>query len=440
MTTDAGDDALRAGPTAPRAEVLLVGVAVRPFARSAVRSGVGARSVDWFGDRDHRRDLPVSSLRRDTDADGYSARRLVELADGVAADEVAYAADLENRPRLVGRLAAAGGRRLLGNPPEVLRRARDPFRVTAALRTDGLPVPEVRPADDPPPPDGARDRRWLRKPLRGGGGRGVRPRGAGDPPEGDAYLQERIGGRPVGVLFVGDGRRARVLAVTEMLVGREAFGASGFLYCGSLLRRGPDGRPLAPRGADATRVARRARRLADVLAGDLELRGLCGVDAILRDGELWPVEVNPRWTSSMELLETGARPGGGGLPRPLFALHRDGSAGALPPEDVLPGGGPPDGPGELDEAVGKAVVRARRDAAAPDLPRAAGIPMAPPARAASGDRPVRIAMADVPEPGDPLPEGGPVCTLLARAPDVPTCLGRMEEAAARVHRALRERS
>lgn len=428
-----GDGAGRSDPPV-RVQALLAGVAVRPFAQSAVRSGALTLAVDHFGDRDLRDDVIAVSLRRDVGLEEYSPRTLVQVALRLRALDVAYGADLENHPRLVARLAGMAEGRLLGNPPLVLRRACDPFAVSAALRDAGLPAPEVRPADDPP--SGEDGRRWLRKPLRGGGGHGVRPWRPGDRPGEEAYLQERIDGAPAALLFVADGRRARLLAVTSMLVGREAFGASGHLYCGSLLRLGPDGRPVAPEGSPAGDLVERARRVARVLVRNLGLRGLNGIDVILRDGRPWPVEVNPRWTSSMELLEVGSPVGGRRLPRALFALHRSASAGELPPEEALPGGGPAGGDRPVREVRGKAVLRARRPGRAPDLTDVAGISARSAARRAPSEAPGGIAMADVPEPGDRLPEGGPVCTLLASAADAETCLERLERGAARLYRRL----
>jgi predicted ATP-grasp superfamily ATP-dependent carboligase len=45
------------------------------------------------------------------------------------------------------------------------------------------------------------------------------------------------------------------------------------------------------------------RRLARVLIEWSGLRGLFGVDAIMRDGVPWLVEVNPRYTASVEVFE-----------------------------------------------------------------------------------------------------------------------------------------
>ena len=44
-------------------------------------------------------------------------------------------------------------------------------------------------------------------------------------------------------------------------------------------------------------------RLGECLARQFGLIGLFGVDAILSGDEVWPVEVNPRYTASVEVLE-----------------------------------------------------------------------------------------------------------------------------------------
>src|SRR5260370_36854385 len=43
--------------------------------------------------------------------------------------------------------------------------------------------------------------------------------------------------------------------------------------------------------------------IGDVLARECGLRGLFGIDCIVRDGVPWPVEVNPRYTASVEVIE-----------------------------------------------------------------------------------------------------------------------------------------
>lgn len=416
-------------PSRIRVRTLLAGIAIRPLAQSARRAGVDAASVDFFGDRDHRRALPVLSLR-ETGTGGYSARALVRLCRRVEADEVLYGADLENHPGLVARLSR--GRRLLGNPPGVLRRVRDPFRLEASLRDGATPAPAVRRHDDPPPTDaGGSD--WLRKPLRGGGGRDVRPWRPGEPLTGREYLQRRVRGTPVSLIFLSDGRAGRLLAASEMLVGREALGAQEFTYCGSLLRLAGGDTPAPPRRATGDFPWAEARELVRHLTADFGLLGLNGLDAVLDGGKLRPVEVNPRWTAAMELLEPGPAGAEARAGPTLFEMHRRACAGDLP----TPGGtierriprwwaslgeaGTPnrgaDGSGTM--VVGKAILRAPSDVRVPELAAPAG-----------------ASLADVPEPGEEVPAGGPVCTFLSAGRDRNDCLERLEACAGRLRDAL----
>ena len=83
-----------------------------------------------------------------------------------AASGVVYGASFENHPALVARLAERHA--LLGNAPATLRAVRDPAgsarrSETPAFRTHGRSSRPRR-----------RSGRWLRKPLRGGGGTRVR--------------------------------------------------------------------------------------------------------------------------------------------------------------------------------------------------------------------------------------------------------------------------
>ena len=149
----------------------------------AMRDGQRVVAFDLFGDLDLRR----TSASRRRRARGLSA--LVDAAVAEAPGAVVYGASFENHPALVARLAERHA--LLGNPPATLRAVRDPARLGAALR-DAAPATRGRPSPHPVLP-----RRWLRKPLRGGGGTRVR--------------EWRGGALPAGTFAAGAHRRRRVL-------------------------------------------------------------------------------------------------------------------------------------------------------------------------------------------------------------------------------------
>jgi hypothetical protein len=203
-----------------------------------------------------------------------------------------FTSGLENRPFLVGKMARR--RPLWGNGQAALLDARSPFTVAALLRRAKLPGPAVWGPGDAFHP--AVERRWLIKPLAGAGGIGIRflERAVTSATfrVGRNYLQEYVEGEPRAAVFVGDGKSARLLGVTRQLVGEAWLHAAPFRYCGSV---GP--LPLAP--AEAAGI----ENLGRVLAAGCGLRGLFGVDGIWRRDMLLPVEINPRYTASVEVLE-----------------------------------------------------------------------------------------------------------------------------------------
>jgi predicted ATP-grasp superfamily ATP-dependent carboligase len=375
-------------PEAAR-RLLVAGVTARPLAVSAARAGWAVAAADAFGDLDLRACADVLPPRA---SGGFDPTETAAAARGLPVDAVAYTSNFENHPAAVSALAR--GRRLLGNPPAVLRRVRDPLELMRALRRLGFETPATLAA--PPRSPGADRPRWLLKPRRSGGGHGTTAWRAGRPVARHQYLQERISGPPGSIAFLADGRGSLALALSRQLVGRRAFGAAGFRYCGSLMGSG-----LFP-AEEALR--RRAEALAGAVVRAFGLVGLNGIDFIARAGVPWPIEVNPRFSASMELLERGA-----GLP--LFTLHAAACDGRLP--DVSP---PP-----LLAVHGKAVVFARDDARTGETRGWLEDP----------------ALADIPHPDQRIARGRPICTVFASGPDLRTCLRGLEARAAWVYRQLR---
>jgi predicted ATP-grasp superfamily ATP-dependent carboligase len=183
-------------------------------------------------------------------------------------------------------------------------------------------------------------------------------------------------------------------------VGKPAFGAHGFRYCGSLLAG--TRQPVFERQNDLRSAA---EALAQAVTEQFGLIGLNGLDFIARDGVPYPIEVNPRYSASMELVERST-----GLS--LFEMHRAACRGALP-------AGVPASPA----AAGKAIVFARRDVIVGDALR----------WTAAGD------VADVPHPGERIRAGHPICTVFAGGdPDV--CIQRLEAGAERIYRTVESRA
>jgi len=308
-----------------------------------------------------------------------------------------YEASFENHPRAVRALA--GPRPLWGNGPAALARARDPRRLAQVAAAAGLPAPRLR--FSRPPADAA----WLVKPLRSGGGAGVVPWRPGARLPRGCYLQQRIAGVTGSIVFAADGRRAVPLGLSRILAGERRFGADGFRYCGSMLGAADD-----PQFPDDARLLERAARLAQAVTVAWGLVGVNGVDFVARRGVPFAIEVNPRYTAAMELVERAY-----GLS--IFEIHARACAGTLPAFDLASARRGARG------AVGKAILYARRPSAMGE------------ARPWLADPDVR----DVSPPGTRFAPRDPVCTVFARGADAAACDAALTRRAAALYRDI-ERS
>ena len=381
--------------------VLIAGVSTRAAAESAAHAGLSVTAIDAFGDLDQHASVRSVSLPR-----GFTAHAAARAARNVECDAVAYLSSFENHPSAV--IALAAGRALWGNAPDVLGRVRNPLLVSDALRRRGITAPEVSVVALGPPEGGRRSGSkadWLVKPLASGGGHGVRPWRRGTRLPRGCYLQELVTGTPGSVVFVAAAGRAVPLAVSGQLVGEHAFGAAGYRYCGNILAAAGD----AQFACDEALVSA-ACALAQAVAEDFGLVGVNGIDFIACGGVPYAIEVNPRWCSSMELVERAY-----GLS--VFEAHAAAcEVGALPAFDLASarrGAG----------AAGKAVVFARLDVTVGET------------RAWLADASVR----DVPRPGARISAGRPVCTVFASGRDAAACHAALERRAERVYAELAAR-
>jgi predicted ATP-grasp superfamily ATP-dependent carboligase len=377
--------------------LLIFGASARAAAFSALRAGLRPWCADLFADADLQVRCPAMRLP------GRYPHAFLDLAATDLPGPWMYTGGLENWPALVGRMARR--RPLWGNGEGELVHARHPGLVRAALDRAGLPAPAVGFERGLLAPRG----RWLVKPLRSGGGRGIHflnerpaaPEGRGVP----VYYQEYIDGEPCSLLYAGDGKRAWCLGMTRQLIGAAWLHDGPFRYCGS----------VGPLDIAAVRHPT-PERLGNVVVAACGLRGLFGIDGVLRDSTFWPVEINPRYTASVEVLEHAT-----GLP--ALAWHR---------RAFVPGSAPPAAGDErpLRGCVGKAILFARAELTFPaDGPWLDALRSLPPLTELP-------AFADVPPAGAVIAAGHPVLTLFARGESVAACEAELRQVAADLDRRL----
>ena len=374
----------------PTCSVLIAGVSTRAAAESAARAGFDVIALDAYADLDQHPSVRAVSLPRDFGT-AFSPDAIVAAARGIASDAVVYLSSLENHPRAVEALAA--GRTLWGCTPDALRQVRNPRTLTAAVTRHGMPAPHVFTAAEANSHDLAHSaHQWILKPCMSGGGHGVRLWHREEPVPLRHYLQQFVDGVPASVVFVAANGRGTAIGMSRQLVGENAFGAEGFRYCGNILN------------ASIERdTAAAATALVDAVTAAFPLAGVGSIDVIAADSGLWPVEVNPRWSASMELVERAR-----GVS--MVGIHVDACVRAmLPPLDLrLP---PARG------THGKAVVFARADVVVGNTRPWLDDP--------SG--------RDVPRPGDRIAVGQPICTVLAVGSDEADCHAMLVERAERIY-------
>jgi predicted ATP-grasp superfamily ATP-dependent carboligase len=309
-----------------------------------------------------------------------------------------YMGGLENHPILVERISTR--RPLWGNAKLPLSVVRSPISLTKVFRSHGIRFPTIHESSNDLP----RQRRWLVKPRRGAGGRGIyfqNSIGARTRSNKQIYFQEFIEGLPCSAGYVGLREGARLLGTTRQLVGEFWLDAAPFRYCGSI---GP--LPLEPP------IQHEVEKIGNVLARDCLLRGLFGVDFILSEGVPWPVEVNPRYPASTETLEysLGIKAMAfhrlafdADMPKPLLVRNASGSEARAP-------------------FVGKAILFAKRSL---EFPKEG--PWTGSVRRSSIEQ--MPDYADIPEPGRVIRSGAPILTFFGQASTLNGCLDELKRLA-----------
>ncbi len=383
--------------------LIVLGASVRAAAQSALRAGWQPWAADMFADADLAACAPATAVHDYPEG-------LERAARSAPPGAWLYTGGLENHADLVDRIARR--RRLWGNSGSVLREVRNPVLVGRALADAGLAAPEVRLAPEDVPQDGT----WLRKPWRGCGGariavwRGPSKSASGRAPgNGDGwYFQRRVEGTACSAVYVAAGGQSRLLGITRQIIGAAWTGGERFQYSGSIALAAIDAESFLVGKA----VPECAKHVGEVLARQFGLVGLFGVDGMALGPAFLPVEVNPRYPASVEVLERASD---------IAALgwHVEAcQSGRLPqPPDPVP-----------RACWGKAIVYAPEETLVPrELAHWAS-------EANQGKRwPI---LADLPRPGTRIARGWPVLTVFAAGPDDRAVEQALCERAARVRAVL----
>jgi len=299
--------------------ILVVGASVRALMESAAESGQDVTGLDFFGDVDAGWQGKAMSLTGD-----YGLKptvgNLLEAARGISCETLVYTSGPENTPEGLAYWEDLG--QLGGNSIAALTKVRNPWELRASLGKIGARMPPffaVKEWTPPSPP-----KTWLLKPLDRGGGHGIEVL----PPNKEAAeavlsglkqparyrIEEYQAGIPGSVTFLANGHEAVVLGSSRQLAGTRARNRT-FLYQGNIV-------PLDLSGMMTSKTfAEEITQVIRQLTEDFALRGINTLDFIINGGGICFLELNPRWSASVELIEKS-------LDQRFFSWHLAASAGA----------------------------------------------------------------------------------------------------------------
>lgn len=287
-------------------DIVVAALSARALAAAARRAGRSPAAVDLFADLDTRRlakpclRLPCEALRLESGP----LRNALARTD-LRGLPLVYGAGFEDDPALLAHFAE--DRPLMGNRPDVVARVKDPFRFAATLARLGIPHPPVALTVN-----GSPDAHLLKR-IGGSGGAHIIPASMALAKPG-WYLQRRVTGHAVSVLFLADGDRAVVVGLSRQWAAPTP--AIPYRYGGAA---GPWRCP--------ERWTRTLPAMIGRLAAAFELVGLNNADFLVTGSDLHLLEINPRPGATLDVFDRPPMP-------PLLGLHLDACAGRLP--DRLP--------------------------------------------------------------------------------------------------------
>ena len=236
-------------------------------------------AIDGFLDADLNAD---EMIRANLEEDQFSLEILEIVCQRSQPDDLlAYGSGFESHPEFLDRLQSCV--RVLGNSPSTVRLCADPVQLSNRLEKLGISGPETR-AQRPRDLEG-----WLVKQKGRTGGCHVQPASQCQGTSNSFYWQRQCTGKPHSALFLAAGGAAHIIGISQLL---------------------PSGRtdvPYAWGGAIGPiralpEVFEQVQWVAQTLASDLDLLGLCGIDFIVDPKkEVQLVDLNPRLVATCEL-------------------------------------------------------------------------------------------------------------------------------------------
>ncbi len=266
--------------------IILIGASVRAAACSAGLAGFDVLGIDRFADSDT--------------IDACSAFLTIEQADQLSDDDLddlippgvpmLVVGGLLGDTTIIDRLKTRA--HWMGRQEQALDLLSQPETLARIATRSRVPFPSYRLPSDRGGSLGQLPGRWLFKTQDSSGGLGVRWVDADKDVDSDGYAQRWVAGKPYGAVFVSNGEHDCVLiGVSRSL--RKRMGDCPFVYAGS----------CGPVRLSAQNIAK-LNSIANLCVAETGYSGFLNIDVVIdQQGQMSLLEVNPRWSASVEVLE-----------------------------------------------------------------------------------------------------------------------------------------
>jgi len=352
------------------ATLILIGASVRALAFSCIRAGYKPWCIDLFADEDLAKNCPTTLITKSF------PNQIADLIKSAPMAPILFTGGLENHPSLLHLLSAQ--RTVLGIMGNTLSNLRNTSTLFSLLKSKQINTPKIITNDW----DLKSKTSYLRKPKNRSGGLGIThfdPSQQAMISAADFYYQEFIIGENRSAIFCFNQTGFELLGVTIQSSGAHSLHADNFLYSGNM-------GPVNPRDSELNDL----QTIGEIISSNYHPLGLLSLDYILNDSKVFPLEINPRYTASMEVLELA-------LGQNFITKHMQAFGMNIICENPAPC---------KPSVIGKAIYYAPHDVSIPEQAPWITIEQNPC---------LFSPFADIPKTNSAIYKGSPVVTIFAKA-------------------------
>jgi uncharacterized protein len=287
--------------------ILVVGANTRPIARSLKNIGYNVYSADYFGCIDLKKCVtnfksflsqkPYSSCgnfskKFDSELIINMASEMVDDVDHIIYNSGIYPSKFPKK-KLIGNWDITNVENKYKLYKNMKKSFDDVFKLPETYLVNDLEdAIEIVDASDA--------EKFLLKPVEGSGGVGIRNIEDIDPDTHihEAILQEIVEGQDISASVLSSGDEATTILTSEQLIGNKLLGQKeNYGYCGNIV-------PYIKQNILKKQFNNeQIEEIASDVVTNLKLIGSNGVDMIIKNGDIYVIEVNPRLQGTYEVAE-----------------------------------------------------------------------------------------------------------------------------------------